>query len=70
MEINEIFFNTSSHRIKIRRFITLIDVLYENAILVVALAEASPINLFRLSKEERADSAYDEVAILSSYKLF
>ena len=43
-----------------RRFITLIDALYEESVQVVVLAEETPTKLLRLTAKERK-SPHDEV---------
>ena len=47
--------------ITVRRFITLVDVLYEESSLLVVLAEAPPTGLFEITAQEREDSSHDEV---------
>ena len=47
-----------------RRFITLIDALYEESVQVVVLAEETPTNLLRLTAKERK-SPHDEVSTRS-----
>lgn len=49
-----------SNRNELRRFITLIDALYEGGVTLVALAAAPPTQLLPLSPDEKA-SSYDEV---------
>jgi predicted ATPase len=44
-----------------RRFITLIDALYEESVQVIVLAEEIPTKLLRLTPKERA-SPFDEVS--------
>ena len=50
-----------SNRNELRRFITLVDVLYEESSLLVALAAAPPPNLFEISDLERSESSHDEI---------
>lgn len=45
---------------QMRRFITLIDALYEESVQVVVLAEETPTKLLRLTDKERK-SPHDEV---------
>ena len=50
-----------SNRNEIRRFITMIDVLYEESVLLVVLADAPPIDLFEVTEMERKESSHDEI---------
>ena len=52
---------TLSNRNEIRRFITLIDVLYEESVLLVTLADAPPMELFEITESERNESSHDEI---------
>ena len=52
---------TMQERDQVRRFITLIDSLYECHTKVVCTAELDPIPLFYVSEEERTTSTADEI---------
>ena len=52
---------TMQERDQVRRFITLIDSLYECHTKVVCTAELDPIPLFDVSEEERKTSIADEI---------
>ena len=47
-----------------RRFINLVDALYEGHVRLEILAETIPPNLLELSPEEKATSTFDEVRSL------
>lgn len=50
-----------TNRNELRRFITLIDALYENKVLLYILAEEEPFNLLNISDAERQVTQQDEV---------
>lgn len=52
---------TMQERDQVRRFITLIDALYESHAKVVCTAALDPISLFHVSEEERKTSVADEI---------
>ncbi|CAK8996540.1 unnamed protein product [Durusdinium trenchii] len=52
---------TMQERDQVRRFITLIDTLYETHTKLVCTAELDPIPLFYVSEEERKTSVADEI---------
>lgn len=52
---------TLQERDQVRRFITLIDALYEKQTKLVCVADTDPINLFYVSEEDRKTSVHDEV---------
>lgn len=52
---------TLQERDQVRRFITLIDALYDNQTKVILTADRDPITLFEVSEAERADGTFDEV---------
>merc|ERR1712232_209446 len=52
---------TLQERDQVRRFITLIDSLYERHVKVLCTADADPINLFSVTEEDRKNSVADEI---------
>lgn len=52
---------TLQERDQVRRFITLIDALYEGHTKVVCTADLDPISLFQVSEEDKRSSTHDEV---------
>ena len=52
---------TLASRNEMRRFITLVDALYEGHVSLVLLAEAQPTLLLQLSAEEKASCPFDEI---------
>jgi hypothetical protein len=50
-----------------RRFITLIDALYENKVLLLLLADTDAPSLLELDREARQSALYDEVSAFYMY---
>lgn len=45
-----------------RRFITLVDAVYESKSLLLVLADANPMQLLNIDEEQRKTAVYDEVS--------
>jgi predicted ATPase len=45
-----------------RRFITLVDALYESKSLLLVLADADPLKLLEIDEEQKKHSTHDEVS--------
>jgi predicted ATPase len=52
---------TLQERDQVRRFITLIDALYDHQTKVILTADRDPISLFEVTEAERRDGTFDEV---------
>ena len=52
---------TMQERDQVRRFITLIDTLYESHAKLICAADLDPISLFHVTEEERKTSVADEI---------
>lgn len=52
---------TLQERDQVRRFITLIDALYDHQTKVILTADRDPITLFEVSEAERSDGTFDEI---------
>lgn len=52
---------TLQERDQVRRFINLVDCMYERQIRLICLAETDALNLFAVTEEEKETSTFDEV---------
>jgi cell division protein ZapE len=59
--LRDIPFLNINNRNELRRFIVLIDSLYEANVVVSILAPASPIDLLQVSADDKKNAVYDEV---------
>jgi len=59
--LRDIPFLNVNNRNELRRFIVLIDSLYEANVVVSMLAPASPVDLLQISVDEKKNAVYDEV---------
>ena len=59
--LRDIPFLNISNRNELRRFIVLIDSLYEANVIVSILAPSSPSDLLQISADDRKNAVYDEV---------
>jgi predicted ATPase len=47
-----------------RRFITLIDALYDNKVLLLILADSEPMKLLEIDEDQKKTSSHDEVMFI------